>query len=87
MVGTELIILGLALDAIGAFFIVKPFLRLFIVNRDKITGEVISRQTKTAGSRTVQNHAYLGFGLLSAGFILQAIGVYFQTIEFKQLIP
>ena len=61
MAGIELIIFGLALDAVGAILIVKPFLRLFTVQRAD-TGEVTSRTTKTAQSRPVQKYAWFGVG-------------------------
>jgi len=85
MGSAEIIMFGLFLDAIGAVLIVFPFLNMYIVRRDRVTGKEEAIQ-RDAPVRRVQWYAWWGVGFLVVGFLFQAYGVWLQSQEISSIL-
>ena len=79
---TWIIITGLALDIIGAVFIVGPLLTLVKRTWGDINPEKEKVKSDMLGmfwdDQRIQKFAWIGIVLLSVGFTMQIIGNYYQ---------
>jgi len=83
--GYFLVMIGLALDILGAILIISPLINQYLINYNqrffKSSTEVFNQMREDRILISNQNRARLGLLILIFGFALQILGNYFQYLN------